>query len=67
MMWAPSRASGRSISRLSLIFVMLALSAVLGSSVRQNAQQRNVLLFKEGKNAIVAHVGGILNRLSDQV
>jgi hypothetical protein len=33
--------------QVELILVMLALAAVLGSAVGQNAQQGNLLLFKE--------------------
>jgi hypothetical protein len=37
--------------------VMLTLAAVLGSAIGQNAQQRNLLLFKEGQDTIVQQVG----------
>ena len=33
--------------QLELIFVMLTLAAVFGSTIREDAQQRNLLLFKE--------------------
>jgi hypothetical protein len=45
-------------SQIELILVVLALAAILGSSIRQDMQQRNILFFKERKNAIVQHVGG---------
>src|SRR3954471_17248428 len=35
---------------------MLTLAAVLGSAIGQDAQQRNVLLFKEGYDTMVQHV-----------
>jgi len=38
-------------------FVMLTLAAVLGSAIGQNAQQRNLLLFKERQDAIVQQIG----------
>jgi hypothetical protein len=43
--------------QIELIFVMLTLAAVLGSAIGQNAQQRNLLLFKEGQDAIIQQIG----------
>src|SRR3954453_8115063 len=36
---------------------MLTMAAVLGSAIGQDAQQRNVLLFKERYDTIIQHVG----------
>src|SRR5919201_4402164 len=43
---------------IELILMMLAVAAVLRPAVRENAQQRNALLLKEGQHAIVQHIGG---------
>src|SRR3954451_24771022 len=45
--------------QIQLIFVMLALAAVLGSAIGQDAQQRNVLLFKERYDTIIQHVSRV--------
>ncbi len=42
---------------IELIFVMLALAAIFGAAVGENAQQRNIVPFKEREHPIVQHVG----------
>src|SRR6476469_10038939 len=42
--------------QIELIFMMLRLAAVLGSAIGKNAKQWNLLLFKEGQDAVIQQI-----------
>jgi len=44
--------------QVEFIFVVLALAAELGTTIGENAQQRNTVFFIEGQHPIVEQIGG---------
>ena len=59
-LWGPGSGSSmfnRIDGQVQLVIVMFHLAAVLGAPVRQDAQQGQGLLLKEGQHPVIQQVG----------